>query len=117
MSRYEFSIDPTAELAKIFIAQADSVWVEIGGDSVVVRLGEPPLFELAARLASIRSVDRVADLARPTRGVHGFRGKWLVNLSGDGLVRLRFRPKQEARFTLKADDIKGTKTRVASVER
>ena len=32
-----------------------------------------------------------------SRGVHGWRGRWLVNGAGVGLVRLRLDPEQRAR--------------------
>ena len=32
-----------------------------------------------------------------SRGVHGWRGDWLVNGAGDGLVELRFDPPMRAR--------------------
>jgi len=32
-----------------------------------------------------------------SRGVHGWRGDWLVNGAGDGLVELRFEPTMKAR--------------------
>ena len=49
--------------------------------------------------ASRRSITYVAPWSGGTlnRGVHGWRGDWLVNGAGDGLVELRFEPAMKAR--------------------
>jgi hypothetical protein len=68
-------------------------WVEVDEDRLRVRMGWA--FELDAPLVN------VAD-ARPDHervwgwGVHGWRGRWLVNGSSTRLVRIDFRPPARA---------------------
>ena len=45
--------------------------------------------------SAVRSHTR-ADIAPLSRGVHGFAGRWLVNGSGKGIVRLELDPPQRA---------------------
>ena len=60
-------------------------WVEVGDDLLRVRMSWA--FSLDARLVNVRD-------ARPVTGrvggwgVHGWRGRWLVNGSSSGLVRI-----------------------------
>jgi hypothetical protein len=64
-------------------------WVEVGDELLRVRMGWA--FKLDAPLVNVRD-------ARPRRGralswgVHGWRGRWLVNGSWSGLVRIDFNP-------------------------
>ena len=66
-----------------------SCWVELGGESMVVRMGWA--FRMRAPLDSIRAA--MPDTGRVLGwGVHGWRGQWLVNGSSDGLVRVEIEP-------------------------
>ena len=69
-------------------------WVEVTPGRVEVRLGWG--FRLDAPRASVRSA---AHDDRPVRawGAHGWRGRWLVNGSSQGVVRLDLDPPARAR--------------------
>ncbi len=74
----------------LLVAPSDS-FVEVAGDDVRVRMG------WAFRASFPRSaVASAADLRRRplARGVHGWAGRWLVNGSGDGIVRIELAPGQ-----------------------
>jgi hypothetical protein len=60
-------------------------------DSTVVRVVVPG-FHLDIPRASVRSATRSARQIRGTIGVHGGRGRWLVNGSYNGLVELTIEP-------------------------
>jgi hypothetical protein len=49
--------------------------------------------------ASLESVQRAEQSSRATldRGVHGWRGDWLVNGAGEGIVEIRLDPPMRAR--------------------
>jgi hypothetical protein len=49
-----------------------------------------------APLNSITSAAAVDQTVSFTRGVHGWRGKWLVNGAGDGIVEVGFEPPMKA---------------------
>ena len=63
--------------------------VTVGSDAVVVRMG----WSFSSRIdrAAIRSVAR-DDGSVWGWGVHGWRGRWLVNGSSHGLVRIEIDP-------------------------
>jgi hypothetical protein len=63
--------------------------VEIGSGEVRVRMGS---FKLEIPRDSVRSVKRSQARLRGTTGVHGGRGRWLVNGSADGLVEITIEP-------------------------
>ncbi|MCC6756004.1 MAG: hypothetical protein IT199_06495 [Solirubrobacterales bacterium] len=69
-------------------------WVAVDGDRVEVRMGWA--FRAAFPSASVRAAarDRLPFLGW---GVHGWRGRWLVNGSSRGLVRLDLDPAGRAR--------------------
>jgi len=60
-------------------------------DSTMLRVLVPG-FRLDVPRASIRSASRSARSVRGTYGVHGSRGRWLVNGSYNGLVELAIEP-------------------------
>jgi hypothetical protein len=74
--------------------------VVLGADQLTVSMGSPPVFSTAIPLSSIRRVERLPDLTGPTRGVHGFLGKWIVNRGSTGIVRLTLRPRVSADLEL-----------------
>jgi hypothetical protein len=49
-----------------------------------------------APLRSVSSVRPLEETVAVTRGVHGWRGDWLVNGAGDGLVEVTFEPPMKA---------------------
>ena len=69
-------------------------WVEVGDGRLRARMGWA--FALEAPLESVRFAQR--DSRRVwSWGVHGWRGKWLVNASSSGLVRIDLSPPARAR--------------------
>jgi hypothetical protein len=75
-------------------------------DSTALRVLVPG-FRLDIPRASIRSAGRSARSVRGSYGVHGSRGRWLVNGSYDGLVELAidppcYTPRQATTLFLKA---------------
>jgi hypothetical protein len=70
-----------------------AAYVEVGAKEVGVRMGYA--FSCRFPRSAVRSVSWPA--RRPlSRGVHGFRGRWLVNGSGRGVVTLNLEPAQHA---------------------
>jgi hypothetical protein len=63
--------------------------VEVGATEIRVRMGS---FKLDIPRSSVRAVRRSHADVRGTTGVHGGRGRWLVNGSPDGLVELAIEP-------------------------
>ena len=73
--------------------------LKVDADVLEVVFGEPPLFRTSIPRKHIRSVTRVADRTNQTRGVHGGRGKWLVNRTTGDLVRIDVDPPAAAALT------------------
>jgi len=96
MSRKRFPIrfDPSYRLlsSAVLIPPSDS-YVELDGQEVVVRMA----WAFRARFPR-SAVESIAELHRKpiSRGVHGFRGRWLVNGSGDGILTIHLSPPQRA---------------------
>jgi hypothetical protein len=69
-------------------------YVEVGADRIRVRMG----WAFAAELprSSVRSATNDHDRVLGW-GVHGWRGKWLVNGSSSGIVRVEIDPPDVAR--------------------
>lgn len=67
--------------------------VELDEEALRVRMGWA--FRADVPRASITSAARGEDV-RMTRGVHGWRGDWLVNGDGNGIVGLRIEPPARA---------------------
>jgi hypothetical protein len=63
--------------------------VEVAAEEIRVRAGS---FKLDIPRSSLRSVKRSHKRIWGTAGVHGSRGRWLVNGSADGLVELAIDP-------------------------
>ncbi len=78
--------------AALLLRPADS-FVDLEGDEVRVRMAWA--FRARFRRAAVASVSEHRRLTL-SRGVHGFAGRWLVNGSGTGIVRLRLEPAQRA---------------------
>jgi len=80
-------------------------------DSTVLRVVVPG-FHLDIPRASVRSATRSARRIRGTIGVHGGRGRWLVNGSYNGLVELTIEPPC---YTPRQSSTLFRKTRVSSL--
>lgn len=100
MERFAFATDPTGSLGAVLVPGTEGGEVVVGERDVTVAFGEPPVFEARIDRASISEVCRRPDLRGSTRGVHGRRGRWLVNRSGVNLVLLRFAAPVEAALRL-----------------
>lgn len=73
-----------------FLAPSQS-WVDVGTDEVAVQMGWG--FRARFPRRSVAGTRSLADARPISRGVHGWRGKWLVNGSADGLVSIRLEPR------------------------
>jgi hypothetical protein len=67
---------------------------EVDADRLIVRMGWG--FSAQVPRSAIRSAERTHGLVGGI-GVHGWRGRWLVNGAASGLVMVRFDPAQRAR--------------------
>lgn len=73
---------------------AGSAAIEVADTRIVVTYG--PWFRADIPRDAVATA--VIDERRTiSRGVHGWRGRWLVNGAGDGLVRICLEPEQRAR--------------------
>ena len=68
-------------------------YVSVDQEQVEVRMGWA--FRSQFPRSSVESGSEL-DTSPLSRGVHGFGGRWLVNGSGDGIVRLELSPRQRA---------------------
>jgi hypothetical protein len=68
--------------------------IALGGSDVSIAMG----WGITGRapISSIVSATPVDDTVALARGVHGWRGRWLVNGAGYGLVEVRFEPRMKA---------------------
>jgi hypothetical protein len=80
-------------------------------DSAMLRVLVPG-FRLDIPRASVRSATRSARRIRGTYGVHGSRGRWLVNGSYNGLVELTIEP---SRYTPRQPSTLFRKAKVSSL--
>lgn len=79
--------------SSLFILPSDS-FVEVDGTQVTVRMGWS--FSAVFPRAAVSKTSRLHDTPM-SRGVHGFRGRWLVNGSGDNILVVDLDPVQRAR--------------------
>jgi hypothetical protein len=79
-----------AKLFPLLALPRSSAYVELDDDSLRVQLG----WGFTARIPrrSISAAQRGPDVAGITAGAHGWRGRWLVNGSRRGIVRLDIEP-------------------------
>ena len=83
-----------AGLSRALLISPERSFVEV--DAREVRVQMAWAFSAAIPRAALASF--AASTKRPlSLGVHGFAGRWLVNGSRDGLVRLTLQPGQRAR--------------------
>ena len=80
----------TDSLDRLFFRAGRGVsGVEVDADEIRVRMGS---FKLDIPRGSVRSVQRSRARVGRTSGVHGSRGRWLVNGSAEGLVEFAVDP-------------------------
>jgi hypothetical protein len=72
-----------------------SSYVEVDAGHVAVRMG--PWFRTRFERGQVVSADETPHPMLLGWGVHGWRGRWLVNGSSSGIVRLRLEPDARAR--------------------
>jgi hypothetical protein len=98
MASFALSYSP---LNRVFLALLGlgprSSGIDVEGDTVRVRMGWG--FRAAIPRAAIRGARAELRLPFLGWGVHGWRGRWLVNGSSRGLVRIDLDPAQRARVT------------------
>ncbi len=87
--RFPISFSGVGRAMGVIGLSARNSWVDVGADDFHVRMGWG--FRLHVPLTSVRSV---GPDDRPVRawGVHGWRGRWLVNGSSHGVVRIDLDP-------------------------
>ena len=73
-----------------------SCWINIGDHEVTVRMGWA--FRSTFPRSSVAGVEFIGDRRLGSIGVHGWRGRWLVNGSLRGLVAIRIRPEARCRM-------------------
>ena len=80
-------------LSSALLLPPSAAFVELDGGVVRVQMG----WAFRARFPRSAIAAATPDPRRPlSRGVHGFRGRWLVNGSGRGILRLELAPPQRA---------------------
>jgi hypothetical protein len=77
----------------LLIFPSDS-YVAIEGSVVSARMGWA--FRTRFDASCVARASGLGKRVLLTRGVHGFAGRWLVNGSGDGIVKIELEPRQRA---------------------
>jgi hypothetical protein len=110
MDTFRFASDPTGDLGIALAGpQFSDDEIVVAEDAVTVRLGTPPAFSARIPRDAIATAERRPPLRGRTRGIHGRRGRWLVNRSAENLVRLRIDPAVPARIKLIPEMVEGAK--------
>ena len=87
-------------------------WIEVDDDAVTVHMG----WAFNARFPRSAATEVLPEMDRYySMGAHGWRGKWLVNGSQEGLVRLSIDPSADVSATTCGIGIK-LHTLIVSVE-
>ena len=81
-------------LLKLVASGPDRSGVAVNSSDVAVKMGIS--FSGRAPRRSVVSARGLDESVSVTRGVHGWRGDWLVNGAADGLVEVRFDPSMPA---------------------
>jgi hypothetical protein len=81
-------------LSTVLLLLPSDSYVEVAGARVVVRMGWG--FRAAFDRSAVSSAAPLGQGGVISRGVHGWNGTWLVNGSGDGIVRVNLEPTQRA---------------------
>jgi hypothetical protein len=80
-------------LSSLLVLPPSSAYVAVGREQVEVRMG----WAFRSRFPRSAIASAAALDMRPlSRGVHGFGGRWLVNGSGRGILRIQLSPAQPA---------------------
>jgi hypothetical protein len=82
-----------AALSSLLFIRPEDSSIEVDQAIVHVRMGWG--FRCTFPKSAVRFTSRAKDVL-VTRGVHGWRGRWLVNGSGDGLLTIGVDPDQRA---------------------
>ncbi len=93
-TRFPLRFDPAYRLlsSALRLSPADS-YAEVDGGEVYVRMA----WAFRARFPVSAVISTAPLRRRPwSRGVHGFRGRWLVNGSGDNILVIQLEPAQRA---------------------
>ena len=80
-----------AVLSRSLLLAPERSWLEVGRDEVEARMAWG--FRARFPRSSVVGVESLADARPLSRGVHGWRGRWLVNGSADGLVSIHLEPR------------------------
>lgn len=112
--RFDIAYGRVAPLLKAVAMSPKSAYAELDDDTLTVRMGWS--FSAEIPLKSITVVEAL-DTKVLSIGVHGWRGRWLVNGRGDQLVRITIDPPVKAKavqypiklkeLTLSLDDVDG----------
>lgn len=94
VTRFPIAFDPWFRLLSSVLGMPPSTaYIEVDREQVEVRMG----WAFRARFPRSAVTSTTALETRPiSRGVHGFRGRWLVNGSGRGILRIQLGPAQRA---------------------
>ena len=92
--RFRIAYGRTKLLLTLVGMPASAAYVDVTDDEVIVKMSWG--FSATIPRSSIRGV-RVLDTKVISIGVHGWRGKWLVNGAADRLVALDIDPAAKAR--------------------
>ena len=80
-------------LSSALFLPPSAAFIELQDGDIHVRMG----WAFRATFPRMAVASIAESKQRPlSRGVHGFVGRWLVNGSGDGIVRLNLQPEQRA---------------------
>jgi hypothetical protein len=95
--RFEFRFDRlgSSVMAPLGAGRSRS-HIDVSDTEVDVRLGW--MFSAHIPRSSVAGASRATD-GTPSRGAHGWRGRWLVNGAGTGLVSITLDPPAKARVT------------------
>lgn len=92
--RFPIRFDPAyGRLSSLLLLRPADAFVEVREDEVEVRMAWA--FRARFPRAAVRAATEY-DRTPLSRGVHGLAGRWLVNGSGRGIVRLALAPTQRA---------------------
>ncbi len=86
-----------AAMARGLLLPQEKSFIDIDGERVHVRMAWA--FRTTFDRSAVTSAEHVVDMHPISRGVHGWRGRWLVNGSGDNVVRIELMPAPRAWVT------------------
>jgi hypothetical protein len=95
-TRFPIRFEPAyARLSRALFLPPEDAYVEVAGDQVTARMGWA--FRATFPRSTVAGASPLGTRVRLTRGVHGLRGRWLVNGAGDGVLTIDLAPEQRAR--------------------